>query len=154
MHTSVRTVVVAEDDGDQRELLTGSLERSGRYRVVGHGETTDETVMAAEAEQPDVVLLDLRLRDSAGQASIPDLLVVAPRATIVAISGFDDHAAHQDALSAGAFAFVAKTPSLYKEQRLAKLLDELCRRFDAMLAGEDTVAPITIGADTDIQVIT
>lgn len=69
-----RSVLLVEDDGDHRQLLQASLHRSERYRVVGHTDSAAGAVEQARALSPHVILLDLQLRASTGQQSIPHLL--------------------------------------------------------------------------------
>ena len=138
-----RSVLVVEDDPDHAWLLTSRLEAGG-YEVVGQAETADEAVKVAEATQPDVVLLDLRLRASSGLESIPGMLVVAPRTMIVAVSAVRDREARNVALTAGAFAFVEKSAQLFADDALPRLLTTLGGRFDEVLSGEEAATPIVV----------
>ena len=142
-----RSVLLVEDDADHRSLLDACLQRAVGYRVVGHAETGEDAERLAESFQPDVVLLDLRLRDSWGTDSIPHLMVVAPRTMIVAISARRDPASREAALSAGAFAFAEKSRDLFESATMARLLDTLSERFADVLAGGEAVAPISVNED-------
>lgn len=54
-----QTILVAEDDQDIRDLIVYSLEYAG-YRVVA-AKNGDEAVKLAKEEQPDLILLDVRM---------------------------------------------------------------------------------------------
>lgn len=139
-----RSVLLVEDDPDHALLLTSCLRRGAGYKVVGHAETGPDATTLAEAHQPDIVLLDLVLRESSGTTTIPGLMVAAPTAMIVAVSATRERAARDAALSAGAFAFVEKVGPLFEGTTMTELLDHLAGRFAAVLAGEEAVAPIIV----------
>ncbi len=54
-----RTVLVAEDEPDIRALITFSLQYAG-YRVI-EALNGEDAVKLAEEEQPDLILLDVRM---------------------------------------------------------------------------------------------
>lgn len=146
-----RSVLLVEDNPDHRALLGACLQRADGYRVVGHAETGEDAEALAEKFQPDIVLLDLQLRDSWGADSIPQLMVIAPRTMIVAISVRRDPTSRETALSAGAFAFLEKSPDLFEAGAMARSLDALSDRFADVLAGEEAVVPIPVnGHGSDI----
>jgi DNA-binding response OmpR family regulator len=60
------TVLVVEDEAKIRELLRAYLERAG-FEVVSTGSGA-EAIVLADAVRPDLVVLDLRLPDVAGEA--------------------------------------------------------------------------------------
>ncbi|MGH9009630.1 MAG: response regulator [Acidimicrobiia bacterium] len=60
------TVLVVEDEVKIRELLRAYLEREG-FEVVSTGSGA-EAIGLAQLARPDLVLLDLRLPDVAGEA--------------------------------------------------------------------------------------
>lgn len=138
----VRRVLLVEDDPDHQALMRVSLDRTDRYVVVGVASTAQAAVTEAKRLRPDVVLLDLHLRDSSGFDSLADLLVCVPTALIVAISGDADRAAQRRAVAAGAFACIPKTAELYATHELATIIDNLTERFTAMLAGIETYTPV------------
>lgn len=142
---------MVEDDPDHVWLLTSCLSRDDSYEIVGHADTADDAVRVAEQCQPDIVLLDLQLRQSSGTTSIPGILAVAPRAMVVAISAVRDRDAREAALSAGAFAFVAKGPQLYDGIALPRVLATLNSRFRQVLEGGTYVAPIVV-LDGDLPI--
>ena len=139
-----RSVLLVEDDGDHRQLLQDSLHRSGRYRVVGHTDSAAGAVEQAHALSPNVILMDLQLRASTGQQSIPHLLEIVPRAMIVAVSGQREGRARESALAAGAFAFLPKHPDLYRGSVLPDLLARLDTQFERVLSGEEAYAPVML----------
>jgi hypothetical protein len=77
---SAVTILVVDDEPAIRRLLHASLARAA-YRVVEAG-SARETLAALQIDKPEVVLLDLGLRDRDGLELIP-LIKVAGAAVIV-----------------------------------------------------------------------
>jgi two-component system, OmpR family, response regulator len=59
-------VFIADDNGPIAEMLTQLLHSPGRVEVVGVGATEDAAVHAIRQLLPDVVILDLQLKDGSG----------------------------------------------------------------------------------------
>jgi two-component system, NtrC family, nitrogen regulation response regulator NtrX len=100
------TVLVVDDEPNIRRMLCQLLEAEG-YRTVQAADA-DGALRAAEAEGPDVVLLDLVLPGAAGLDLLERLRSVAPRVPVVMMSG---RASLSDAVRAtklGAFHFLEK----------------------------------------------
>ena len=70
-------MLVADDDDDQRYLLTRVLQRAG-FEVIGAA-TGNEAVALARARQPAAILLDVQMPDPDGLAT--GRLLKAERAT-------------------------------------------------------------------------
>ena len=54
-------ILIVEDDSQLAATLKYLVEDNPRYRVIGTAEDADEAIAAAEAHDPDLVLLDLHL---------------------------------------------------------------------------------------------
>lgn len=105
---AVKTVLVVEDFEDNRFMMRRLLEMSG-YRVV-EAVNGQEAVEKAQAERPDLILMDLslphldglaatrRIREHDGLGKVP----------IVAVSAHDTADFHADALAAGCNEYVTK----------------------------------------------
>jgi DNA-binding NarL/FixJ family response regulator len=102
-------VVVVDDYGDLRSLLTRFLERSGSFDVVAACGTARDGIDATASEQPDLVLLDLGLPDMNGLDALAPLHEAAPDARIVVLSSSEPHSAERLALDRGACAYVDKS---------------------------------------------
>jgi DNA-binding NarL/FixJ family response regulator len=79
----------------------------------------------AESVQPDVVLLDLAMPVMDGLQALPALRAALPRARIVIFSGFEHQALAEEALQAGADAYIEKGTSV---TQLVSRLRDLRRR--------------------------
>jgi CheY-like chemotaxis protein len=118
------TILVAEDDEDNRFTLKLLLEMRG-YRVLtvanGH-----DAIAVAEREQPDIILMDLRMPLLNGLAATRQLRQhVSPRLRripILALSAYDPAQHRAVAIAAGCNDYVTK-PIDY--DRLEKLIETL-----------------------------
>ena len=118
------TVLVVEDFEDNRFMMRRLLEMSG-YRVV-EAVNGEQAVESAQAERPDLILMDLslpkldglaatrRIRESDGLGQIP----------IVAVSAHDTSDFHADALAAGCNEYVTKPIDFDQLETLLKRLLE------------------------------
>ena len=81
----------------------------GALRVVGTVEGGRDAVAEAERLRPDVILVDLKMPDVPGLQLLPQLRKTLPDAILVALTLMDADEYREDALAAGAEAFVSKT---------------------------------------------
>ncbi|MDW5597692.1 chemotaxis-specific protein-glutamate methyltransferase CheB [Conexibacter stalactiti] len=111
MSSATRTrVVVADDSGLMRRVVTATLEHAG-FDVVGAAKDGDEALALCERERPDAMTLDLAMPGLDGIGVLRALRRQGERATpVVVVSAFSPaHGARAvDALAEGAFDLVAK----------------------------------------------
>ncbi len=105
---SRRRVLVVDDVADNRDILTALLTPLGFEITSVDGGT--EALAAAEAEAPDIVLMDLVMPGMDGYEAIARLrrLPGVEDTAILAVSADVSQAARQGAVSAGADGFVPK----------------------------------------------
>jgi DNA-binding NarL/FixJ family response regulator len=87
-----------------QHLLAGSPE----FEVVAECTTAEDGVAAARREQPDLVILDLRIADVLAPDVCTRLRSAAPAARIVILTAFDDDALLQACLQRGAAGVLLK----------------------------------------------
>ena len=103
-----QTVLLVEDFEDNRFMMRRLLEMNG-YRVV-EAENGEEAVSKAEAENPDLILMDLSLPILDGLAAtrrirqLPNFIKVP----VIAVSAHDTVDFHAEALAAGCNEYVTK----------------------------------------------
>jgi len=102
---SVRVLVV-DDDGEVREALTDFL-TARRFRVAEAADAATGVRMITEAA-PDVILLDIDMPGLSGTDALPTIRALAPRASVIMVSGTADQEVARRALALGAFDFVVK----------------------------------------------
>jgi DNA-binding NarL/FixJ family response regulator len=79
--------------------------------LVGLASTGAEGIALAQAQSPDVTLMDLRLPDMSGIAAVASIRKHRPSARVIILTTFEGDVEVQRALSAGARAYVLKSSS-------------------------------------------
>ena len=106
-------ILVIEDDPGDFELVHAYVRLAGLGRgsaadPVVWAKTLAEGIVAARQGNPDVVLLDLSLPDSAGLATVRAVRDALPALPIVVLTGLDDRHLALEALEAGAQDYLIK----------------------------------------------
>jgi DNA-binding NarL/FixJ family response regulator len=112
-------VVLADDFEDMRILVRISLERSGRFDVVGEAENGAEAIEAAAQLQPDILILDLSMPVLSGMEALPRIREASPATKVVVLSGLDRSRMESDVRDGGAVGYIEKG------LRPKQLVDEL-----------------------------
>jgi DNA-binding NarL/FixJ family response regulator len=115
-------VLVVDDAANLRELLTLLLESEEDFEVIGTASDGEQALLVAQTLQPDVVLLDLAMPVMDGMAALPQIRKCLPTAIIVIFSGFEQTALVDEAMTAGADAYLEKGASV---TQMVDLLREL-----------------------------
>lgn len=128
-------ILVVDDEAAIRRLARAALERAGF--AVREAENAREALLFANAERPDLVLLDLGLPDRDGLELIP--LLKAKNLAIIIVSARDATPEKVAALDLGADDYVTKP--FDSEELLARIRTALRHRVGAA----PTAACIAIG---------
>ena len=115
-------VLLVDDADDIRAMLRVTLEISG-MRIVGEAATGEDAVRLAGDTLPDVVLLDLAMPGMDGLEALPLILVEAPEARVVVMSGFAASHIEATTLALGASAYLEKGTSIHD---VAQVIEHLC----------------------------
>jgi DNA-binding NarL/FixJ family response regulator len=102
------TVVLADDHQIVRQGLRALLEASGGFEVVAEAEDGHQAIEAAEAEQPDVVLLDLSMPGLSGVEALRRIKANRPRTKVLVLSMHTTSEYVRAALRAGADGYLVK----------------------------------------------
>ena len=101
-------VIVVDDHTLMREGVTAVIARQPDMIVVGEAVNGEDALALVESEQPDVLLLDLRMPKLNGVAVIERLCPKCPGLAIVVLSTYDTDDDIIRALRAGAKAYLLK----------------------------------------------
>ena len=101
-------VIVVDDHTLMREGVTAVIARQPDMIVVGEAVNGEDAIALLESEQPDVLLLDLRMPKVNGVAVIERLCPKCPGLAIVVLSIYDTDDDIIRALRAGAKAYLLK----------------------------------------------
>ncbi len=129
-------ILVVDDEPAIRRLARAALERAGF--AVREAENAREAMLFAQADRPDLVLLDLGLPDRDGLELVP--LLKARGIAVIIVSARDATAEKVSALDLGADDYVTKP--FDSEELLARIRAALRHR----LAGSGVIDRVGIGA--------
>lgn len=101
-------VVIVDDQPVVRAGVARILGPGDGFEVVAECDDGDEVPTAVERHQPDVVLMDIRMRRVNGVTAIRALSAAANPPPVLVLTTFDDDEALWDSLDAGAAGFVLK----------------------------------------------
>jgi DNA-binding NarL/FixJ family response regulator len=97
---------------DDHEIFSQSLVRllgaKAELKVVGTAGSVAESVVAAVAYQPDVILMDLELPDGSGSEATQQIKALTPSVKVIMLTARTDDEALIDAIAAGCSGFVKK----------------------------------------------
>ena len=119
------TVLIVDDQPTIRKSLRHLLERKG-YRAC-EADSGATALQTAQVEEPEVILLDLRLPDGDGLEVLERLKGVCPEAAVILLTGHGSVEAAVTAIKKGAEDFLEKDPSSPEvtEVRVEKALEML-----------------------------
>jgi DNA-binding NarL/FixJ family response regulator len=110
LRTSVQILIV-DDHPVMRFGIAQLIAPHADLRVCGEAESASEAVHRATALQPDLILVDLSLKDRSGLALLRMLREVVPKAALLVVSMHDESLFAERALRAGARGYVMKDES-------------------------------------------
>ena len=99
-------VLIADDRRRSRDGLRALVTTRPNVEVIGEAGDGREALRLAEASQPDVVLMDVRMPGMDGLAATRLIKERWQRVRVVVMTMYPAH--HREALSAGADAFLVK----------------------------------------------
>ncbi|MDX1698242.1 MAG: response regulator, partial [Thiohalobacterales bacterium] len=111
-------VLVVDDEAPARERLRGMLGSIEECNVCGEAANGEEALAAAAAEQPDVMLLDIRMPGMDGMEAARHLLVLEQPPAIIFTTAYSDYAL--DAFETHAVDYLLKP---VRQERLREALE-------------------------------
>ena len=105
------TVVVVDDHELMREGIRSALEDGGYATVVGEAADRSNAISLIESLEPDVVLVDIRLREGSGVDVVRACKEIAPRTRILIFSAYDDDQYVKSMVRLGVWGYLMKSAS-------------------------------------------
>jgi two-component system, NarL family, nitrate/nitrite response regulator NarL len=136
LHPRPIRLLLVDDHTLVRAALRMLLESHPRFCIVGEAAEGKTALTLAAREQPDIILLDLRLGECDGAQVIPALREAAPHAQVLILTGIPNLDAHLEALRLGAKGLVSKDQSA----------DTLLTAIEKVHAGQASVEPALLTA--------
>jgi DNA-binding NarL/FixJ family response regulator len=131
-------VLLVDDHPVVREGLRGMLDAEPDLAVVGEAGSGEEAVARTRAVEPDVILMDLRMRGLDGVGATERILAFS-RARVVVLTTYETDADILRAVEAGASGYLLKDASR----------GDLANAIRAAARGETVLAPSVAGRLVD-----
>src|SRR6267378_7260350 len=110
-------ILIVDDHEVVRHGLRQVLEREPDMEIIGEAGTGLDAVRMAEAERPDVVLLDAKLGDDDGANVCRRVLAVSPATAVVVLTAYLQDGIVMQSLAAGAKGYLIKDVELPEVKR-------------------------------------
>lgn len=127
-------VLVVDDHPVVRTGVRGMLATQGQFDVVGEAADGEEAVRQAEALEPDVVLMDLRMPGLDGVEATTRIRTQLPGVQVLVLTTYDTDEDILRAVEAGAVGYLLKDAPR----------EELFRGVEAAARGESLLAPAVV----------
>jgi len=124
-------VLIVDDHEVVREGLRTLVQKRTDFIVVGEADTVASAVAEAQRARPDVIIMDVRLRDGSGVEACRQIREEQPDAKVLMLTSYADDEAVLASIMAGASGY------LLKQTRSRELTDALRR----VAAGESLLDP-------------
>jgi two-component system, NtrC family, response regulator len=125
-----RKVLIVDDQEGIRELLKAILESDYHVSEADSGAALRK---ALDQEQPDVILLDMKLPDANGLGLLPVIKQRWPQTEVIVLTGTptdgEGRAWEEEAISHGAFGLLSKSADFDFQKLLAGISSAMERRL-------------------------
>ncbi|MBO0474757.1 hypothetical protein IGL98_001283 [Enterococcus sp. DIV0840] len=101
-------VLIVDDDVLVTTSLKTIIEASGEISVVGIGDSAIQAVELYEELQPDILLMDIRMKESTGIEAATNILAKEEQAVILLLTTFSDDDYIMEALRIGVKGYLLK----------------------------------------------
>ena len=123
------SVVVVDDSADCRRAAADVVRVAEGFELAGAARSGAEAVALTERLQPDLVLLDIRMREMNGYEAARQILELRPETVVVLVSAWAEESI------AGAAARCGAAAMLHKRDLKPTVLGELWSRHGPAFAG-------------------
>ena len=165
----MQRILIIDDEADIRAIVGGVLTDEG-FDVVEECDG-NSAVSSLRKNQPDAVLLDLRMPGAGGIEVLEQIVAADPHLPVIIMTGYGDVPTAVDAIKKGAYDFILKPPDYNKliitlkraveRRRLEAEVDRYSTAFEASLearlgkspAMKDVINSVSQVASTNMSVI-
>jgi DNA-binding NarL/FixJ family response regulator len=134
MHHSSIKVLVADDHTVVREGIRHVLDGEPGFTIVAEAATAAEAVRLAEAEKPDVVLLDLTMPGESGLQAAVRMRKLVPGTRILILSMHDNPEYVLESVRAGAHGYLLKDSAATELRQAIRAVHQGEEYFSAPIA--------------------
>jgi len=158
-----RTVLIVDDHPIVRQGLAMLINQEQDLVVCGQAEDAHEAMRAVRESEPDMVIVDISLKETSGVELIKDLQVQHPDLPILTLSMHDEAVYGERALRAGARGYIMKQEATEKVvTAIRRVLEGEIYVSDGMAAkmvskliggaGKKTGSPVERLSDRELEV--
>lgn len=109
-----KKVLIVDDSGYMRQVIRRHLESKG-FEVSGEASDGSEVVALAESLKPDLITMDLSMKNLGGIEATKQVKKAVPDAKVIVVSALGESRFIKEAVAAGAHDFIIKP---FTEDRL------------------------------------
>jgi two-component system, chemotaxis family, chemotaxis protein CheY len=102
-----KRILIVDDSSMMRKMITKTLTDHGHI-VVGEAKSGSEAVELYKALQPDLVTMDITMRDMDGFSAAKEILDDDTNARIIFVSNLDEEKYEENVARIGAVGYVSK----------------------------------------------
>lgn len=117
----MKKVLIVDDAAFMRISIRKMLEKNG-YEIVGEAENGFDAVEKYFELQPDVVTMDITMRDMNGLEALKSIMQKDRKANIIMVSAMGQEGMVKDAVLSGAKGFIVKP---FKEETIVNALSKI-----------------------------
>lgn len=129
-----KTILIVDDHPLVREWLSALINQQADLTVCGEASSGAEAMHAVTASKPDMVIVDISLRDSSGIELIKDFKKACPNLLVLVLSMHDESVYAERVLRAGARGYIMKREATHK------VIDAIRRVLDGKFYVSDAMA--------------
>jgi two-component system response regulator DevR len=128
-------IMIVDDHEVVRFGLSNLLTRRSGWEVVAEAGTVTDAVRLADEQQPDVIVMDIRLSDGSGIDACREITNLHPNIKVIMLTSFAEDDLLFSAISAGAVGYVLKQVGN----------DDLVRAIETIARGDAMLDPTVTG---------
>ena len=114
-----KQILVVDDSSIMRKMIKKTLEAES-HRIVGEAKNGKDAVQMYKQLKPDIVTMDITMREMDGFAAAKQILSFDPKAQIIFLSNLDEDKYSEDAKRLGAKGYVNK----HNAKAIVRLINE------------------------------
>jgi two-component system, chemotaxis family, chemotaxis protein CheY len=103
----VKRILIVDDSSIMRKMIRQTLVDE-KYAIAGEAKNGRDAVEVYRALKPDIVTMDITMREMDGFEAAKEILSFDPDARIIFLSNLDEDKYRQDAMKIGAKGYVNK----------------------------------------------
>ncbi len=156
-------ILIVDDHPIVRQGLTELVNHENDLIVCGQAEDANQAMKAVKELKPDIVIVDISLKETSGMELIKDLNVKYPKLPLLALSMHDESLYAERVLRAGAKGYIMKAEATEKViMAIRKILsgeiyisDKMASKMMRKLVGgssEINASPVELLSDRELEV--